>query len=115
MFNRARTLRTPNTPESCVTPSKIHSLKYLRQLAGLSQEALGRKLSEALPESGSDAAAYAQPRISAYENGRNRISISVAQVLMTILNKELKRQKLSHRATLDSMLHPNFRVGRKQK
>jgi transcriptional regulator with XRE-family HTH domain len=82
-----------------------YNLKSLRELAGLSQEALGRRLTEAMPDPGG-APNYAQPRIAAYEQGRNKVPLMVAQHLVAILNKSLKEPV----ATLDAMVHPKHRI-----
>lgn len=77
-------------------------LKTLRESAGLSQEQLGRKLAAALDEA--NPPKYCQPRIAAYERGRNNLSLPVAKALVTILNRELAKAKSRKRAALDDLL-----------
>lgn len=76
------------------------SLKSLRTEAGLSQNELGQRLSRSMP---SDAGRpnYYQPRISAYENGRNSMPLPVALALVKILNKALKKAGSKKVATVE--------------
>lgn len=78
------------------------SLKTLREKAGLSQHELGLRLHKKL-HPGTEPPAYAQPRIAAYEHGRNAMSIPVAQALVAILNAALKKAGLAERATLQAI------------
>jgi transcriptional regulator with XRE-family HTH domain len=86
-----------------------HTLKSLRELAGMSQEALGRRLLKAIPDSGDPV--YTQTRIGAYEQGRNKVPLLVAQHLVTILNEELgKAGYVENLATFDALVHPKHRT-----
>lgn len=78
------------------------TLKVLRVEAGLSQRELGEALAKALPSSRPDTA-YSQPRIAAYESGRNKMSLEVAMVLVKILNRALKKAKSKKTATLETL------------
>lgn len=77
-------------------------LKLFREDAGLSQEELGRRLSAALGET--EERKYYQPRIAAYESGRNNLSLPVAKALVTVLNRALRAAKSRRKATLDDLL-----------
>lgn len=79
------------------------SLKELRTEAGLSQLELGARLAKRL---GDGEKRYFQPRISAYESGRNNIPMNVGVALVDILNKQLRRQKSKKVATLEELAQP---------
>lgn len=81
------------------------SLKSLRTEAGLSQHELGKRLSRELPDEG-DAPNYYQPRISAYENGRNTMPLPVAIALVKVLNKALKKAGSKQVASAEQLLTP---------
>lgn len=76
------------------------SLKSLRTEAGLSQNELGKRLSRAIPADG-DTPNYYQPRISAYENGRNTMPLPVAMALVKVLNRALKKAGSKKVATVE--------------
>lgn len=61
------------------------SLKDLREKAGLSQAELGRRLAAELQEDTEPK--FYQPRISAYESGRNRMPLPIAVALAKVLTK----------------------------
>lgn len=69
------------------------SLQALRTEAGLSQKELGEKIAKALTPPGETPPApkYYQPRISAYESGRNVPPLNVAVAIVDALNKALKK------------------------
>jgi transcriptional regulator with XRE-family HTH domain len=66
------------------------SLSKYREQAGLSQRQLGEALAKKIPSV--PPARSFQARISAYETGRNKLSLDVAMALVAILNKELKKR-----------------------
>lgn len=80
------------------------SMKSLREKAGLSQQGLGELLAR---EAGGENAdpKYFQPRVSAYETGRNRIPLPVAMSIVKVLNAALKKAKVKERATVEDLLH----------
>lgn len=75
-------------------------LKRLREEAGLSQRELGVQLAKSV---GSIEPRYAQPRICAYESGRNGIPLGIAAELVKILNKALKKNGSKEVATLEEL------------
>lgn len=79
------------------------SLKTLREAAGLSQIELGKRLAIELGEPADDER-YFQPRISAYETGRNRIPLPIAVSLTKVLNKALAKAKSKRKAAVEDLL-----------
>lgn len=77
-------------------------LKSLREEAGLSQEQLGRQLADALGETRERK--YYQPRIAAYEQGRNNLSLPAAKALVSILNRALRSAKSRRKAAIEDLL-----------
>lgn len=101
--NRTTTVDSSQYPEySLVCLNKettTMGLKQLRETAGLSQHELGKELAK---RSGTSPQ-YAQPRISAYESGRNGIPLAVAMEITAILNKALRKKKSRTVATLEQL------------
>ena len=83
--------------------TRIVTLKSLRLEAGLSQHELGQQLAAAVPSRNSKPDYY-QPRISAYENGRNTMPLPVAVALVKILNKALKKAGSRKVASVENMV-----------
>lgn len=82
------------------TPS---TLRDIRIAAGLSQEELGRMLVR--EETGQEPAEACQSRISAYETGRNQLSLRTALTLVDLLNKVLTEKGSSTVARVDNLLN----------
>ena|SRR5690606_12711422 len=77
------------------------TLKSLRIAAGLSQHELGKRLAKVVDDAAETS--YYQPRISAYENGRNAMPLPVAMALVKILNKALAKAGAKERASIEDM------------
>lgn len=82
------------------------SLRELRIEAGLSQKELGERVAKALTPPGEKPTPpkYYQPRISAYESGRNVPSLNVAAALVAALNKALKKAGSDKSAKIEDLL-----------
>lgn len=79
------------------------SLKDLRREAGLSQHELGVALTKKLGQR-VDESKYYQPRIAAYESGRNSMSVAVAVALVAALNAALKKAGSKQRASIELLV-----------
>lgn len=86
---------------------KPHTLKTLRELAGLTQSELGTMLAKRLRE---PVTTGAQGRIGHYETGRNRVSLAAGAALVDLLNETFREQNKPEIATADAMLHERYRV-----
>lgn len=78
------------------------SLKDLRLKARLSQHALGVALARKLgdPE---DEGRYYQPRIAAYESGRNAMPLPVAIALVSVLNAALRKARCRTKVMVEDL------------
>lgn len=77
-------------------------LKELREEARLSQRELGMLVADELGEGEKNEKSY-QSRVSAWEAGRNEISLTVGMAIVRVLNVELKRVRSKTRAELTDL------------
>lgn len=86
----------------------MSTLKELRTEAGLTQKELAERLAKALPPA--TAPKFLQPRVSAYESGRNTPPLEVAIALTRILNRALKRAGSRRHAKVEDLATKHARA-----
>lgn len=79
------------------------TLASLRHEAGLSQKQLGDFLFAADRGKKPGTKDFTQPRIAAYETGRNQMTLRVAALLVKILNKQLAKAGSPTRVTINDL------------
>lgn len=79
-------------------------LAVLRKAAKLSQEQLGKAIADK-----DSPTVHHQPRISAYEMGTKRVPLPVAQRLVKVLEKALKKAGSRRKVKIEDMIHPIHR------